>query len=77
MSEEPQDIFEIIGENVDMTNFCGREYWKWEDNVAIPKLTELGYTNIGFYNIEADSFGPLIRGGIAFLDGKQVKFCYG
>jgi hypothetical protein len=52
-------------------------YWRWENEVAKPALEKQGYTDIRFYNIERDSFGPLIRGVAASKDGKQQEFFYG
>lgn len=54
------------------------EYRKGETEILEPALAKRGFTNIGFYMGEQDSFGPLSRGCVA-LDptGKRVRFFYG
>lgn len=76
MEKDTLDLHTVIGE-VDITNYCGSYYYDWEKKVATPALEKLGYTDIWFYNIEADSFGPLIRGVRCQKDGKSVEMFYG
>lgn len=43
-------------------DFNFSDYRKGEQTIISPQLEKLGYFDIEFFNIEADSFGPLIRG---------------
>lgn len=43
-------------------DYCGHDYGKWEDDVVTPWIRKHGYVQVYFYNIDSDSFGPLIRG---------------
>jgi hypothetical protein len=74
--EELTNIFQVIGEQVDMTGYCSRTYWDWEDNVAKPALEAAGYKVIKFMMGEADSSGPLSRIVVTEKDGKRVYFVY-
>lgn len=56
----------------------GKTYLHWESDVATAAMQAAGYTDVLFYDIERDSFGPLIRGVRATgPDGKVVRFSYG
>ena len=69
-----QDVFEIV----DSEGFSFAEYFDGEQDIIKPRLEALGFTNVRFYNIEADSFGPLIRGVEAKDEnGNPVSFYYG
>lgn len=52
-------------------------YRDWERQVAKPYMEERGYSEVSFYMVEQDSFGPLIRGVIAHKDGKKHEWFYG
>ena len=56
----------IIGnELTNHPNFCdSRNYWSWEEYVAIPALRGFGYKILDnhFRTLEGDSCGPLTRG---------------
>lgn len=72
-----KNIFAILGENISTKGYCSRDYWKWEQNIAEPKLEELGYTVHGWRTVEADSFGPLARAVEVEKDGKELSLFYG
>lgn len=67
------DVFTVI----EYKGFSYTDYRNGEREIIEPQLKERGYTNIQFFNIEADSFGPLIRGIHTVKDGKPVEFYYG
>lgn len=73
------DISNVIGEEAcNHRDYCDSvRYIDWEQNVAKPLMEKAGYTNISFYMVEKDSFGPLIRGVRATKEGKNYKFFYG
>jgi hypothetical protein len=49
-----------------------------ERTILKPALERRGFTEISFYMIEQDSFGPLIRGAVALNPDRQtVRFFYG
>ncbi len=77
-SVEVKDIFDVLG-NVPMDNYCGsnRSYREWEQEIAEPKLNELGYEVRGWRTTDGDSFGPLCREVTCLKDGRICKFCYG
>lgn len=58
-------------------HYCGREYWKWESDVAKPAIEAAGFTDIHFFSVEEDSFGPLIRGVTAIKNGIRHEWEYG
>lgn len=58
-------------------DYCGTFYFRWERDVAKPYLEAQGYTDVRFYDIERDSFGPLIRGVSAQLNGRKHEWLYG
>jgi len=62
---------------IDWSNFCGREYWKWEDAVKL-YLYSHGWKYINFQMGERDAFGPLTRimTGVD-KDGVRRTFVYG
>jgi hypothetical protein len=63
---------------VQTEDFDFDHYRSGEENILRPALEKLGYSAIGFYMIEQDSFGPLIRGVVAHdPSGKRVRFFYG
>lgn len=71
------DLLEILGE-VSQEGFCSPSFWGWEENIAIPRLKELGYKIIrGFKTWDGDSFGPLTRGVLIEKDGVQTEAWYG
>jgi hypothetical protein len=65
------------------TGYCssddgGKDWMDWENEVATPALEAAGYVSVSIYSIEADSFGPLIRGVLVFdADGNSRRFTYG
>lgn len=70
------DLGDVIGEK--MAGFSCSDWREGERTILKPALEELGYTDVSFYMIEQDSFGPLSRGVIARdKDGKRVRFYYG
>lgn len=73
-------------EALDLLNFVGKEaasfsfehYSEGEREILRPALEKRGFTGVSFYMVEADSFGPLIRGCVATCHcGKRVRFFYG
>lgn len=53
-------------------------YWNWEEEIAKPKLKELGYTLIGEFSTgDGDSFGPLTRYIRVEKDGQKMELWYG
>ena len=69
------DLLEILG-SVAMDNYCSRYYWEWEDEIATPRLKDLGYSNIQWCMGEQDSFGPLARIVHCDKDGQHYRFVY-
>lgn len=59
------------------TGFSYADHYRGEATILNPQLEALGFTSIRFYNIEADSFGPLVR-GCSCIDstGKPRRFSY-
>lgn len=73
---EALDLLQFLGAEVEVFDF--EEYYEGERNLLQPGLEKRGYTNISFYMVEQDSFGPLIRGCVAKCHcGKRVRFWYG
>ena len=60
---------------IEYKDFNFTNYRKGEQTIISPQLEELGYFDIEFFNLEADSFGPLIRGVNAkhMFEGQLVK----
>lgn len=75
---EPEygDLLAILGE-VNMDGYCGYHYTRWENEVATPRLRELGYEVVGWFMGERDSFGPLSRVVHVSKDGELSKLVYG
>lgn len=74
--EEAQDLLSFLGDAASKFSF---ERWsEGEHDILSPALEARGYTQVRFYMLEEDSFGPLMRGCVA-LDpsGKRVRFYYG
>lgn len=70
------DLLDFIGKEAEAFSFD--HYGDGEQEILRPALEKRGYTLIRFYNVEADSFGPLIRGCVATCHcGKRVRFFYG
>ncbi len=56
-----KDLWEVLPKEMDQPECCSDNYGKWEE-IVIPILEKLGYTNIGYFmNGETDRFGPLSR----------------
>lgn len=56
----------------------GKDYTDWEEDIARPAIEAAGYRDVVFYDIERDSFGPLIRGVRAIdANGEAKRFFYG
>ena len=67
-----------LDEVISFDGFVFADYWNGEQNLLKPRLEELGYTNIRFYNGEADSFGPLMRVcECVDPEGNSRKYYYG
>lgn len=72
-----QDLFKILPAGFDMTDHCGESYWRWEERVDV-WLRNNGYTVDGWFSIESDSFGPLIRGvNVVGPHGEEKTLSYG
>src|SRR5690606_22144760 len=73
---EAENVLQFIGD--DALSFSFEKWAEGEEEIIRPALERRGYSDIGFYMIEEDSFGPLIRGVIAKNpEGKRVRFYYG
>lgn len=74
-----KDLSDILPDELFNHSDCFNStyYARWEREVATPALVEAGYTDIRFYNVERDSFGPLIRGISTLKNGEQHTFYYG
>lgn len=61
-----------------ITEFDPDAYREFERNVLVPALSLKGFHDIGFYMIEEDSFGPLVRGIVCtYITDRQVyRFSY-
>lgn len=71
------ELHEILGTDFDMTDFCGRLYWKWEDR-ATKRLEELGYKIIRpWWSGDSDFFGPLVRCIVVEKNGVREELSYG
>ena len=74
------DLLDIIGqEHANDLGFCdSKDYWKWENIIAIPLLKFLGYTILKpFQTLEGDSCGPLSRGVRVMKNGVTSILWYG
>jgi hypothetical protein len=75
--EEAKELFDFLGEAATRA-FDFDQYLDGEHTILAPALEARGYTNVSFYMVEQDSFGPLIRGCVAHdPSGKRVRFMYG
>jgi len=75
--DQALDLFEFLGDP-ETDQFSFERYYEGERAILRPALEKRGYSDVVFYNIEADSFGPLIRGCRATCHcGKLVRFFYG
>lgn len=73
-----RDLLDLIGGDAACEdNYCGRCYWKWEQNTATPRLIKLGYRVLFFKTGDGDSFGPLTRVVYTEKSGKTESFIYG
>lgn len=73
---EAIELLDFLGDDAEA--FVFDEYSDGECDVLAPSLEKRGFTNVGFYMIEQDSFGPLVRGCRATDPaGKIVRFYYG
>jgi hypothetical protein len=66
---------------LDIVSFDG---FDWDDyraseiRVLQPQLVDRGYSNFVWFDVERDSFGPLIRGLTALSNtGELIDFFYG
>lgn len=74
--EEALDLLDFLGDEAEAFDFD--DYQDGECDILAPALEKRGFTNVSFYMIEQDSFGPLIRGCRAIdPTGKSVRFFYG
>ncbi|RVM91493.1 hypothetical protein [Sinorhizobium meliloti] len=73
---EAADLLDFLGDDASAFDFD--DYRDGECDILAPALEKRGFTNVGFYMIEQDSFGPLVRGCRAVdPTGKSVRFFYG
>jgi hypothetical protein len=70
------DLWTLLREDFDTTHYCGKRFWLWE-NEATKFLESLGYHVGKWFNVEADSFGPLSRGVQITKDGISNTYYYG
>lgn len=74
--DEAEDLLGFLGDAAAAFDF-GR-YADDEVNILLPALEARGFTRVAFYMLECDSFGPLMRGCVAYdQTGKRVRFFYG
>jgi hypothetical protein len=74
---EARDLVTFLGKNV-WKDFDFQRFTDGERNILAPALKQRGFTNIAFYMMEEDSFGPLVRGCVGTTKGgKRVRFYYG
>ncbi|MHB1086752.1 MAG: hypothetical protein ACYCZ0_03325 [Minisyncoccota bacterium] len=71
------DLFDLLDDK-EIEGFAFEDYYDGEHDILAPALAARGYRDVGFYMVEQDSFGPLIR-GVRATDptGKNVRFFYG
>lgn len=74
--EAARDLLDFLGDEASAFDFG---HWsKGEAEILRPALERRGFTAIGFYMGEQDSFGPLSRGCVATDPaGQRVRFYYG
>ena len=74
-----KEMFGFLREQgVEITGFSFSEYHSSELNLMKPALEKLGFTEVRFFTMERDSFGPLLRGCVAVdKQGKTQEFYYG
>lgn len=60
-----EDALEFFG----VDDFRFAQYFQDERKKLQPKLEQAGYTNVEFFTVDSDSFGPLVR-GVKALDPK-------
>ncbi|CAN7173350.1 hypothetical protein [Brevundimonas sp. LjRoot202] len=71
-----RDLLSFLGPDADAFDFA--DWGKGESEMLRPALERRGFTGVGFYMGEQDSFGPLSRGCVATdPSGKRVRFYYG
>jgi hypothetical protein len=70
---EARNLLSFLGDAAEGFDF---EHWsKGEADILEPALEARGFTQVGFYMGEEDSFGPLSRGCFATdPEGKRVRF---
>ena len=73
--EEMKDFFDSFPQFD--SNFDYKKYYETEQRVWKPAMEVLGYTYVEFWNLDSDSFGPLVRGVRALKDGKRHRWSYG
>ena len=67
-----------LGDIISFKGFSFVKYSEGERNILKPQLEALGYSDIKFYNLDADSFGPLVRGvSMKNKEGQLITSCYG
>jgi len=72
-----RELLSFLGDD-ETKAFNFGEWFRGEREILKPALERRGFTNISFYMVESDSFGPLIRGCRAMgPNGKQMGFYYG
>jgi hypothetical protein len=77
---DPVDTSDATGYCMVPSSFTPNQkefYWHWETKVATPRLQELGYKVLGWFDGERDSFGPLIRYVTVVKDGVKSELWYG
>jgi hypothetical protein len=71
------NLLRVIGK-VPMADYCGRQYWRWEEQIAQPALEALGYKVVSWYTVDGDACGPLVRGVIVMTEeGEERLLTYG
>lgn len=70
------DVFPELETNADTFS---HNHSKWEQEHAVPAILAGGYKMVrGFYTMDGDSFGPLVRGCIVQgANGNQFFMTYG
>lgn len=87
MFDVRKQINGILPSNFDNTDYCQENYSRWEDRAsnwlvtngfAVFKQNLSKWAKNGFYTIEKDSFGPLIRGvDVSAPTGEKQTLIYG
>ncbi len=70
------DLFAVLG-NVSHEGCFSREYWRWEQQIATPRLQSLGFTVVRWWTEDGDSFGPLVRAVTVEWYGDEYVLTYG